>query len=197
MAKNKNKPKEINFYESYMYDPKAEAKKKAIRNAIIPLVLVLVLILGAFGYLKIDTIIKNKNTEELQAYIKAPENISEYEEAKLLMEERDILTNIYTELETTRVEMDKVPIATSMLMTEVESKLAGAKANSYTFDSASGKVVIDINTMSVRNVPMLIDNLQQISAFGSIDYKGYEGEDDGEKSNRVSYRAIITCKFNS
>lgn len=197
MAKNKNKPKEINFYESYMYDPEAEAKRKAIRLAIIPLVVMCILVLGVFGYLKIDTVLKNNKIDEMNEYMKNPSNITAYEETKLLIEKRDSISNIYTELETTRLEMGKVPAATSVLLSEIKSKINGAEANSYSFDSATGNIMLDVNTLSVKNVPMLIDNLQRIPTFQSIEYKGYEGEDADGTKGEISYRAIITCKFNS
>lgn len=194
MKRKVDKFKTINFYEVYTYDPEKEAKKKLLMQTLIPLGVAIILVLGTFGYFKIDSYLLNKKIDELNGYYTSEANIAEYESVKAIRDERDARNNTFKELNTIRTQMALVPTVTETLMKEVKGKLGNASGDNYTFDAQSGTMVIEMSTPSVQSVPKVVDGLKTIPVFNKVDYKGYNGNDE---ETGVWYKATITCHFNS
>ncbi|MEG0918730.1 MAG: hypothetical protein RR967_02360 [Anaerovoracaceae bacterium] len=194
MKSKADKFKTINFYEVYTYDPEKEAKKKLLMQTLIPLGVAIILVLGTFGYFKIDSYLLNKKIDELNGYYTSQANIEEYKSVKSLRDERDVRNNTFQELNTIRSQMAIVPTVTETLMKEIKSQLGSATDDKYMFDAQAGTMVIEMSTPTVQSVPSVVDGLKTIPVFNKVDYKGYNGNDE---ETGVWYKATITCHFNS
>lgn len=112
MKKQKNiKPKEMNFYERFNYDPEAEEAKTARRKALIPLCALLGAVLLAFFILSGMTLYKNHQTNVYKAYISNTDNQVQYQEAYQIKQDKDKKVSTFNGLQDFKTKSEAYPEA--------------------------------------------------------------------------------------
>lgn len=184
----KNSVKSINFYEVYTYNPEAMQKKKNRRLIIWPLVIVIVVLACATGYLLFSNSILKSNIKELNAYTENENNIAAEEEVNAIISDRNVAENKYSELKTAHESIKNGTMLTGELLEKTNSNILGAEILDATFDLSAGKIILTMSTSSVENVPDIITKLKTISNYSDVNYYGYYGNDG-------SYSLVATCVF--
>lgn len=189
MSTRKNtKAKEINFYLKYSYDPVAAAKKRRLRNMIVPPAAAILVFVIAFAVIMIPAFVKNSKAAEYEDYATNPTNIQRYEDAKSVIEERNGQQEIYTELSDLRASIAAMPTPGSSFMATMRACISGASATGYSFEAGSKMFVINLKTSNVTNLPSVVSNLRRTGEFADVKYGGYQG-------NQGEYTTTITCIY--
>lgn len=184
------KPKEINFYIRYISDPVAEAKKRELLKALLPIGAVLAVIFLVFLVFGAMIAFKSIQINSMQDYTSDPVNIRDYNRATVVIEKRDALAGQYNELTKIKQAVRALPELTSGLMYETAGCLGNGLLQKCSFDVDSGKLVLDVQTRSVTNIPDMVKKLKRSGNFKSVKYRGYDSSDK-------RYHATITCVVKS
>jgi Tfp pilus assembly protein PilN len=185
----KIKPKEMNFYERFNYDPEAEEAKIARRKALIPLCALLGVVLLVFLTLTGMTLYKNHKTNVYKEYMSNTDNQLQYQEANQIKKDKDKKVATYSGLQDFKTRSEAYPDASSAVMTEVEACLGNGKVTAFTFSSEQRTLMVSVSTSSASSVASMVKQIKKIAAFESVTYTGYEG-------NGKQYSATITCTYN-
>lgn len=190
IKKQKNiKPKEMNFYERFNYDPEAEEAKLARRKALIPLCALLGVVLLAFFILSGMTLYKNHQTNVYKEYMSNTDNQLQYQEAYQIKQDKDKKVSTFNGLQDFKTKSEAYPEASSAILTEVEACLSGGTVTAFTFSSDQGVLMVSVSTKTASSVASMVKQIRKIAAFKSVSYTGYQG--DGTR-----YSATITCTYN-
>lgn len=182
----KLKKREINFYERYYYDPETEAKKKFLLTAIMPAAILLVIILGIFGFLKISDAVHNHQANDIREYLSSPSTTKSYSEAEELQRQRDDLAGISDSMNSIVSQVEALPDMDSNVLGRINEALSGAKVVSYTYNSSLGTYEIIARTSTASQMPGVVKKLKSVGCFADVSYKGYEDNDS-------KYVATISC----
>lgn len=185
---NRVKPKEINLYLKYSYDPEAEARKRTVKMLVLPLVCLVAAFAVAFAVIMVPALIKNSKISDYEAYTTNPAVIQQYTEAKSIARERDSKCDIYTELDDLQTSISESPTASRAIMDEIRSCLTNAEASGYQFESGDGLLAINLSSDNVTALPIAVTRLRQTGEFARVNYSGYQGSDK-------KYSTTITCVY--
>jgi len=182
----KIKPKEVNFYLQYSFDPEAEAAARMKRRLLIPVIALAAVILIVFLFFTVHALIKNSQANGFKEYSSDPGNLHAYNTAKKYVDERDVKRDKYDELSNQRQAILSNGIITSSVMDDIDGCLGNARIVSENYDSSAGALVLEVETKSADNIPEIVNRLQAVSIFSAVDYSGYD-------KNSNNYHAAITC----
>lgn len=186
MLKLKIREKEINFYERYFYDPEAEARKRFVTIAVIPLAALLLIILGIFGFLKISDAMHKHEINQIEEYLNSTTISQKYTQSTKLQKENDDLSSTYSSMNDVITKAKELPDMDSLIMGRINSALKGSKVVSHAYNAGQGTFVIVASTSTASAVPGLIRQLKSVGCFSTVSYTGYQDSDS-------KYVATISC----
>ncbi|MEG0156700.1 MAG: hypothetical protein RR626_02960 [Anaerovoracaceae bacterium] len=177
------KPKEINFYLKYSYDPEAVARKQQRIKMILPLAALLLVVLLIFGTFTLLAISKNKKAEKNEQFILEPTNISQYQEAVAKEEELTAKKEELSALTKKQEEMGKKPtLENSKILLAITDAAGASKIENCSYSVETGKIKIEVDAAKASAVAQIVKKIEASGAFKAVKYQGYQGNDGSYKA---------------
>ena len=174
----RNKSKDIDLLEQYyLATKKKNIFQEYLKYLILPLVLVFI-IGGAFGYLKV----KQGNYKNDIAEIK--QKISDHEEKYASLQE---IQKTIDNLKKVNANIASYPNLSEDIYNACYKAALQGKITSSNFEQTTGELTLVIETSQVPYTKQIVKNLMDLNIFTKVRYSGYkEVEKEDESSNSGS-----------
>lgn len=188
------KVKDFNLLKApYVSPDKKPSGKKVWRVLLLP-VLLLVLGLGWFAAIKIQTFLTMREIRTLQQSVTELRENSDYQTALEAETELSFLNTGVQNMQIIRQMMDSYPVLDSSMFGAITGAMGEDIAiTGYAYTASDGSLAITGRAESVTSSSAFVSRLRQTGLFSAISYSGYLS---GQTADGTGYSFQVTCILN-
>lgn len=179
--------KKLNLYRQYRKLNKSNLSLGILRNQAVPVFLLAVLLLGAWGVIVRQNLGLMDRTDQLQARLDDPRSVKMAEQSQEWDARGQELLQSLEAAEQLSDRLAGYPqIDSSMLRRITRAGQSGISVNITGYDSTTGELQFNAASREVIDIPGYVMALEKTGLFQTVSYTGYSFEDD-------SYVLRLSC----
>lgn len=183
-----DKKKEINLYQSFNTFVKEDAvEKKNIGQHILFPAITFAVCLAAWGGVMVWNHTTSNKIDEINSWIEDDSVKKEYQSASALKTQSDTLSATISQVDQMKQNLATYPDMTAEMIGKiVDVGGSDMSVSIRTMDAESGELTFNATSKKVIDIPTYVKKLRGTGLFSSVDYSGYNYEDE-------EYSLVLSC----
>ena len=188
MKKKVGVKKEINLYQSFNIFVKEDAvEKKNIGQHILFPAITFAVCLAAWGGVMVWNHTTSNKIDEINSWIEDDSVKKEYQSASALKTQSDTLSAAISQVDQMKQNLATYPDMTAEMIGKiVDVGGSDMSVSIRTMDAESGELTFNATSKKVIDIPTYVKKLRGTGLFSSVDYSGYNYEDE-------EYSLVLSC----
>lgn len=184
------KTKDINLLTAPYVSPNKRPTGKRVRGVVLFPILLLVLGLGWFAAVKVQTFLTEREMTKLQQSITELRGDADYQDALLAETELSALNTDVQTMQTIRQMLDSYPVLNGAVF-DALSGVTGSdiRITGYAYTAADGSLSLTGRAGGVTSAAAFVSRLRQTGLFSTISYSGYVA---GQTTDGTGYSFHVT-----
>lgn len=183
-----DKKKNINLYQIWNASAKEETvEKKHIGQHILFPAITFAVCLAAWGVVMLWNHTTSNKIDEINSWIEDDAVQEEYQSANALKTQSDTLATAITQVDQMKQNLATYPDLTAEMIGKIVDVGGSDMAVSIrTMDAQTGTLTFNATSKKVIDIPAYVKKLRGTGLFSSVDYSGYNYEDE-------EYSLVLSC----